>query len=259
MGGAFDYRGNTTPVAEWNISVDPEAAAEVFNVWGAAWGLEMPTHLPIVLGLNLTEHAAMTPAILSRLAAAAGSATAPMSVLDDRGTLSAATNPLIRVLEDAMRFYFEFHFDQGEGYLAHLHDPLAAAVALDPDMVRCRQTTIDVELAGRLTRAMTVVDWRGHWGRQPNAHVGVGVDPSMNSFGGMINLARSEMSRDPVVWWSFAAAFCFMVAVVLAANLLADGVRDAFDPRARVFRPRLVPLRRAAPTPVGAETPALRD
>ncbi|HYN62588.1 MAG TPA: ABC transporter permease [Rubrivivax sp.] len=71
------------------------------------------------------------------------------------------------------------------------------------------------------------------------SYVGVGVDPSMNSFGGMINLARSEMSRDPVVWWSFAAAFGFMVALVLAANLFADGVRDAFDPRARVFRPRL--------------------
>ncbi len=70
------------------------------------------------------------------------------------------------------------------------------------------------------------------------SYVGVGVDPSMNSFGGMINLARSEMSRDPVVWWSFAAAFGFMVALVLAANLFADGVRDAFDPRARVFRPR---------------------
>ena len=71
------------------------------------------------------------------------------------------------------------------------------------------------------------------------SYVGVGVDPSMNSFGGMINLARSEMSRDPVVWWSFAAAFGFMVALVLAANLFADGVRDAFDPRARAFRPRL--------------------
>jgi peptide/nickel transport system permease protein len=69
-------------------------------------------------------------------------------------------------------------------------------------------------------------------------YVGVGVDPSMNSFGGMINLARSEMSRDPVVWWSFAAAFGFMVTLVLAANLFADGVRDAFDPRARSFRPR---------------------
>ncbi|MEO8079156.1 MAG: ABC transporter permease [Caldimonas sp.] len=70
------------------------------------------------------------------------------------------------------------------------------------------------------------------------SYVGVGVDPSMNSFGGMINLARNEMSRDPVVWWSFAAAFGFMVTLVLAANLFHDGVRDAFDPRARVFRPR---------------------
>ena len=70
-------------------------------------------------------------------------------------------------------------------------------------------------------------------------YVGVGVDPSTSSFGGMINLARSEMSRDPVVWWSFVAAFAFMVALVLAANLFADGVRDAFDPRARALRPRL--------------------
>ncbi len=72
------------------------------------------------------------------------------------------------------------------------------------------------------------------------SYVGVGVDPSMNSFGGMINLARTEMSRDPVVWWSFAAAFGFMVTLVLAANLFADGVRDAFDPRAVVFRSRRV-------------------
>ncbi len=70
-------------------------------------------------------------------------------------------------------------------------------------------------------------------------YVGVGVDASTSSFGGMINLARSEMSRDPVVWWSFAAAFGFMVTLVLAANLFADGVRDAFDPRSRAQRPRL--------------------
>ena len=71
------------------------------------------------------------------------------------------------------------------------------------------------------------------------SYVGVGVDPAMNSFGGMINFARNEMSRDPVVWWPFAAAFAFMVTLVLAANLFADGVRDAFDPRSRAFRPRL--------------------
>ena len=72
------------------------------------------------------------------------------------------------------------------------------------------------------------------------ALVGVGVDPSMNSFGGMINFARNEMGRDPIVWWPFAAAFVFMVSLVLAANLFADGVRDAFDPRARTFRPRVI-------------------
>ena len=177
MGGAFAYRGNTTPVAEWNISVDPEAAHEVFAVWGAAWGLDRPRHLPIVLGLNLTENIAMTPALLGRLAADAGSPTAPMSVLDDRGTRSVAANPLIRVLEDAMRFYFEFHFDQDEGYLAHLHDPLAAAVALDPALVTTRPTTVDVELTGTLTRGMTIADWSGRWGREPNALIGVDVDP----------------------------------------------------------------------------------
>lgn len=178
MGGAFGYRGNTTPVAEWNISVDPEAAHEVFSVWSAAWGLDRPRHLPIVLGLNLTENIAMTPALLGRLATEANSPTAPMSVLDDRGARSAAANPLIRVLEDAMRFYFEFHFDQDEGYLAHLHDPLAAGVALDPQLVTTRPATVDVELTGTLTRGMTIADWSGRWGREPNALIGIDVDPT---------------------------------------------------------------------------------
>ncbi|MFA7679078.1 MAG: ABC transporter permease [Pigmentiphaga sp.] len=70
------------------------------------------------------------------------------------------------------------------------------------------------------------------------SYLGVGVDPVMNSFGSMINLARLEMSRDPMVWWSLLSAFAFMLALVLSANLFADAVRDAFDPRARVFRPR---------------------
>ncbi|MGB5080996.1 MAG: ABC transporter permease [Burkholderiales bacterium] len=66
------------------------------------------------------------------------------------------------------------------------------------------------------------------------SYVGVGVDPSMISFGTMINAARLEMSREPIVWWALAAAFVFMFALVLAANLFADAVRDAFDPRVRV-------------------------
>jgi peptide/nickel transport system permease protein len=47
----------------------------------------------------------------------------------------------------------------------------------------------------------------------------------------MINNARMELAREPMVWWSLAAAFIFMFTLVLAANLLADAVRDAFDPR----------------------------
>ncbi len=63
------------------------------------------------------------------------------------------------------------------------------------------------------------------------SYVGVGVDPSMYSWGNMINGARLELAREPVVWWQLGAAFVFMFALVLAANLFADGVRDAFDPR----------------------------
>jgi peptide/nickel transport system permease protein len=65
------------------------------------------------------------------------------------------------------------------------------------------------------------------------SYVGIGVDPTMISFGTMINNARMELAREPMVWWSLAAAFVFMFALVLAANLLADAVRDAFDPRGR--------------------------
>jgi peptide/nickel transport system permease protein len=63
------------------------------------------------------------------------------------------------------------------------------------------------------------------------SYVGVGVDPSMPSWGNMINSARLELAREPVVWWPLAAAFLFMFVLVLAANLYADVVRDAFDPR----------------------------
>ncbi|NCA69094.1 MAG: ABC transporter permease [Sphingobacteriia bacterium] len=65
------------------------------------------------------------------------------------------------------------------------------------------------------------------------SYVNIGVDPSMHSWGNMINGARLELARDPVVWWSLTAAFVFMFVLVLAANLFADVVRDAFDPRLR--------------------------
>lgn len=64
-------------------------------------------------------------------------------------------------------------------------------------------------------------------------YIGVGVSPTMNSWGNMINSARLELARDPIVWWPLFAAFLFMFTLVLAANLFSDVVRDAFDPRLR--------------------------
>lgn len=65
------------------------------------------------------------------------------------------------------------------------------------------------------------------------AYVQIGVDPTTESWGNMINSARLEMARDPIVWWSLTAAFSFMLVLVLSANLFADAVRDALDPRGR--------------------------
>ncbi|WP_288048618.1 nucleoside hydrolase, partial [Nocardia sp.] len=60
---------------------------------------------------------------------------------------------------------------------AHMHDPFAAAVAIDPALAVLRPATVDVELTGTLTRATTVADWAGMWGRQPNADIVIGTDP----------------------------------------------------------------------------------
>lgn len=65
------------------------------------------------------------------------------------------------------------------------------------------------------------------------SYVGVGVDPTTLSWGNMINSARLELAREPVVWWPLLAAFLFMFTLVLSANLFADAVRDAYDPRLR--------------------------
>jgi peptide/nickel transport system permease protein len=63
------------------------------------------------------------------------------------------------------------------------------------------------------------------------SYIGVGIDPAMGSWGNMINGARSELSREPAIWWTLSGAFFFMFVLVLAANLFSDLVRDAFDPR----------------------------
>lgn len=70
------------------------------------------------------------------------------------------------------------------------------------------------------------------------SYVGVGVDPSMISFGTMINAARLEIAREPIVWWTLIAAFGFMFTLVLSANLFADAVQSAFDPRTKTLSER---------------------
>ena len=85
------------------------------------------------------------------------------------------------------------------------------------------------------------------------SYVGVGVDPSTNSFGTMINSARNEMSRDPIVWWTLATAFGFMVTLVLSMQFFASAVNEAFDPRARAFRVRRV---KPSPRAPGDDAPA---
>jgi peptide/nickel transport system permease protein len=87
------------------------------------------------------------------------------------------------------------------------------------------------------------------------SYVGVGVDPATNSFGTMINSARLELAREPIVWWSIAAAFVFMLALVLSANLFADAVRDALDPRLRAQFVRPSRWRFGAPRAASGATP----
>lgn len=171
MGGAFRAHGNTTPTTEWNIAVDPEAAAEVF----AAFGRDAAAP-PIICPLDLTEQIALTPDHLVRLAAAAGSSPVECpDPSDERGLRSVADNVVIRHIVDALRFYLEFHQAHDEGYIAHLHDPFAALVALVPDIVDTIPARVDVELVGTLTRGMTVADERAMTG-EPNARIATATD-----------------------------------------------------------------------------------
>jgi len=63
------------------------------------------------------------------------------------------------------------------------------------------------------------------------SYVGVGVDPTMYSWGNMINQARLEMAREPMVWWSLFSSFVFMFVLVLSANLFSDRIQVVLDPR----------------------------
>ena len=93
-----------------------------------------------------------------------------------RATRSVASNPVVRSVADALRFYMEFHSQYDGFYGAFIHDPLAVAAALDPSLIRTEALPVDVELGGSLTTGETVTDWRRVWGRPPNLDVAVEAD-----------------------------------------------------------------------------------
>jgi purine nucleosidase len=177
MGGTYRVAGNTSPREEWNIHCDPEAAKIVFTAFADA---EVKRR-PLALGLDVTEQALFTPDHMVGLARRAGSVPDDALALA-RGeppmhtTRSVASNPVVRYLADALRYYMEFHARFDCFYGAYIHDALALAAALDPTLVHAEALTVDVEVAGRLTTGETVADWRHHWKRPPNIDVAVSAD-----------------------------------------------------------------------------------
>ncbi len=152
MVGAYRSPGNTAPTMEWNAGVDPEALAATV----AGWATTEAPH-PIGFGLDVTERAKLTPDHLERLAEAARD----------------PHDPLVRFVEEALRFYFEFHSQYDGFYGAFIHDALVVAAALDPALARTEALTVEIELDGRWTTGETVTDWRRHWGREPTLDIAV--------------------------------------------------------------------------------------
>jgi inosine-uridine nucleoside N-ribohydrolase len=164
MGGAFRVPGNTTPVSEWNIHCDPEAARIALRAWSTAIAVDPTTPRALLMGLDVTERAKLLPEHLDALAARAG---------------DAATGPLMTLLRDALRFYFEFHAAYDGFYGAHIHDPLVVAAALDPSLVRTEPAAVDVDASGGPGDGQTIADWRHVSGAVANADVAVEADAAV--------------------------------------------------------------------------------
>jgi purine nucleosidase len=145
MGGSFT-RGNVTPAAEFNVFVDPEAAAIVF---AAGWPLTM-------VGLDVTEQALAGEHEVERI----GSLGTPVS---------AAVLGLLR-------FYAESQLRETGRLAPPVHDPCAVARVARPGLLEVRQARVEVEVTGRLTAGMTVTDFRPPAKRPANASVATGID-----------------------------------------------------------------------------------
>ena len=165
MGGAYATAGNSTPVAEFNVWTDPEAAARVFD---AASGLP-EDRLPTCVGLDVTERAMLSQDDLDEVCAV------------------APGSPVGRFLQDAVSFYIDFYVRYEGSTGASMHDPLAVAIAIDPSLARLETTRVEVETDGTWTRGQTVTDlggirhspWPGEWRPTDNARVALEVDAAV--------------------------------------------------------------------------------
>jgi len=144
MGGSIGL-GNTTPAAEFNVYVDPEAAREVFE-----------SGLPITMsGLDVTHQASVGPEERER-----------------RRSLGRIGGVAAELLE-----FFATTYERISGCDAPpLHDPVALAAVVEPTVLETRPMRVDVECEGELTRGETVCDFYGVTGKPPNAEVGVRLD-----------------------------------------------------------------------------------
>jgi inosine-uridine nucleoside N-ribohydrolase len=145
MGGAIGL-GNWTPAAEFNIYVDPEAAAIVFT-----------SGCPLTMvGLEVTHQAQATAAVRQRLAALA--------------------SPTSRLVEELLDFFAMTYLTVFGLPSPPVHDPCAVAHVIDATLIQTRAMRVDIELAGEFTRGRTVCDVYGTTGRPVNAEVGVEID-----------------------------------------------------------------------------------